>query len=288
MDYLGTVIRPPSEADSVLLQVVYGCPHNACAFCGAYLDKPFGLKPESAVLADLDEVAAGERRQRRMFLCDGDALAMPFTRLLGLLAAIRERLPWMTRVASYASGESLARRSDAELSALRQAGLVKVYIGLESGDPETLAAMGKGSDVAGIVAGGRRAKAAGMTVSATVLLGLAGIDRSDVHARLTGQALSDMAPNEAAALTLMLIPGTPLSMRAQQGRFILPDASGLLRELSVMLAHTDFRGLFFANHASNYLPLRLRLPRYKAAALARIEAALAGDVPLRPEAVRRL
>lgn len=288
MDYLGTVIRPPSEAESILLQVVFGCPHNACAFCGAYRDKPYGIKSEDALAADLAEIAAGDRLRRRIFLCDGDALAMPFERLARLLAAIRETLPWVTRVASYASGESLSRRSDAELCALRRAGLAKVYIGLESGDPQTLAAMGKATDVAAIVTGARRAMAAGLTVSATVLLGLAGIERSDIHARLTGQALSAMAPNEAAALTLMRIPGTPLDTWAQSGRFVLPDSSGLLRELATMLVHTDFRGLFFANHASNYLPLRLRLPRDKAAALARIEAALVGDVPLRPEADRRL
>jgi len=288
MEYLGTVIRPPSEADSILVQAVYGCPHNACSFCGAYRDKPFGMKSEAALLADLDEIAAGDRHRRRIFLCDGDALALPFDRLLRLLAAIREKLPWITRVGSYASGASLGRRSDAALAELRRAGLAKVYLGLESGDDATLAAMGKATDVAGIVAGGRRARQAGMTVSVSVLLGLAGIDRSAVHARLTGEAITAMAPDQAAALSLMLIPGTPLDVLAGQGRFVLPDAAGLLRELHTLLTHTDFRGLFFANHASNYLPLRLRLPRDKAAGLARIEAALAGDIPLRPEAARRL
>jgi len=288
MEYLGTVIRPPSEAESLLLQVAYGCPHNACAFCGAYRDKPYGIKSEAALAADLDEVAAGTRRPRRIFLCDGDALALPVDRLLRLLTAIREKLPWIARVSSYASGASLARLSDDALTALRHAGLAKVYIGLESGDAPTLAAMGKATDVSAIVTGGRRAKAAGLTVSATVLLGLAGVARSPIHARLTGEALTAMAPHEAAALSLMCIPGTPLDAWVTAGRFVLPDAAGLLRELHTLLAHTDFRGLFFANHASNYLPLRLRLPRDKVAGLDRIDAALAGAVPLRPEAARRL
>lgn len=289
MEYVGTVIRPPSEADSLLIQAVYGCPHNACAFCGAYRDKPYGLRTEAELAADLDFFAVHCRRPRRVFLCDGDALAMPLDRLLRLLAAIRQRLPWVTRISSYASGQSLARRDDAQLAALRRAGLVRLYVGLESGDDATLARMGKATDAAGIVAGCRRAKQAGFSVSATVLLGLAGTERSDIHARLTGQALSAMDPDQAAALTLMRIAGTPLAEWVARGTFVPLDAAGLLRELHTLLAHTTLsRGLFFANHASNYLPLRLRLPKDKAAGLARIEAALAGDIPLRPESVRRL
>lgn len=289
MEYIGTVIRPPSEADSILIQAVYGCPHATCAFCGAYRDKPFAIRSEPDLLADLDFAAANCRRQRRMFLCDGDALTLPTARLTRLLVAIRDKLPWITRVGSYASGESLARKSDAELAGLCQAGLAKVYVGLESGDDATLAAMGKGMDVAGIVAGCRRARQAGLAVSVTVLLGLAGAEHSDRHARLTGEALSAMAPDQAAALSLMLIPGTPLAEQARLGRFVPLSATELLRELHTLLTHTELsRGLFFANHASNHLPLRLRLPRDKAAGLARIEAALAGEIPLRPETARRL
>jgi len=288
MDYIGTVIRPPSEADSILLQAAFGCPHNACAFCGAYRDKPYGVKDEAALFADLDWAAVHCRRQRRVFLCDGDVLALPVARLRRLLAAIRERLPWVTRVASYASGASLGRRSDAELLSLRRDGLAMLYVGLESGDETVLAAMNKAESAASIVAGGRRAKAAGFKLSVTVLLGLAGPEGSERHARLTGEALTALAPDQAAALSLMLIDGTPLDTLARQGRFTLLGSDGLLAELHTLLGHTDYRGLFFANHASNHLPLRLRLPRDKADGLARIEAALAGTIPLRPEALRRL
>lgn len=288
MEYVGTVIRPPSEADSILLQVAFGCPHNACAFCGAYRDKPYGEREAAGVLADLDFAARHCRRQRRVFLCDGDALALPVDRLRRLLDDIRDRLPWVSRVASYASGRSLARRSDAELETLRRDGLAMLYVGLESGDEATLAAMGKAEDAATIVAGCRRAKAAGFKVSVTVLLGLAGPEGSHRHAKATGEALSALAPDQAAALSLMLVPGTPLDNLSRQGRFTLMGPDGLLRELSILLAHTDYRGLFFANHASNHLPLRLRLPRDKAEGLARIEAALSGRLALRPEALRRL
>ena len=211
-----------------------------------------------------------------------------WTGLRRLLGAIRDRLPWVTRVACYASGQSLARKTDADLDTLRRDGLAMLYVGLESGDAATLAAMNKAEDAATIVAGCRRAKAAGFKVSVTVLLGLAGPEGSDRHARATGQALTALAPDQAAALSLMLVPGTPLDDLVRQGRFQLVGPDGLLRELATLLAHTDFRGLFFANHASNHLPLRLRLPRDKAAGLARIQAALDGRLALRPEALRRL
>ncbi|MGE4552996.1 MAG: radical SAM protein, partial [Desulfovibrionaceae bacterium] len=293
MDYVGRIIRPPSEAESLLVQVTVGCSHNKCAFCGAYKDKRFAIKDPAVVARDLDEAAACEPDTRRVFLCDGDALILPQARLLGLLEAIRAKLPRVRRVAAYANAKAVRLKSDAELRDLAAAGLGRAYLGLESGSDAVLAAMGKGSDVAQQVEAVQRLKAAGIKVNVTVLLGLggdgAGEDGWEAHARATGRALTAMDPDQAAALTLMLIPGTPLFAAAQAGSFRLPGPAGMLRELRLLLAETDLsRGLFLANHGSNYLPLALRLPRDKAAALARIDAALAGRVPLTPESRRRL
>jgi hypothetical protein len=149
--------------------------------------------------------------------------------------------------------------------------------------------MGKADTVADIVAAGHKVRRAGLRLSVTVLLGLAGVERSAVHARRTGAALSEMDPDQAAALTLMLVPGTPLFADWRAGRFALPEAMGMLGELAVLLEHTSLsRGLFLANHASNFLPLKLRLPRDKDMALALLAQALAGNVPLRPDHVRAL
>jgi len=284
MEYQGTVIRPPSEADSILLQVTLGCPHNRCAFCGAYADKPFAVRDEASLERDLDFAARHCRGLTRVFLCDGDSMAMPLPRLERLLERIRERLPWVRRVASYASAGALAGKSDADLARLRSLGLGMVYMGLESGDDAVLARMNKHGDAASHVRQGRRAHQAGMRLDVTVILGLAGPEGSMDHALGTGRALTDMDPNHASALTLMLVPGTPLHADWEAGRFVLPGPMDMLAELRAMLEATHLsRGLFLANHASNYLPLKVRLPRGKAEALARIDAALAGNASLRPE-----
>ena len=289
MDYQGRIIRPPSEAESILLQVTTGCSHGKCTFCGAYDGKRFSIKSPDTISRDIRYAAAHFQDQRRLFLCDGDALIIPQKRLVALLDEIRAHLPWLTRIGSYANGKAASMKSDAELRDLREHGLAMAYMGLESGHDATLRKVRKHGDAAFIVAQGRRLREAGMKLSVTVLLGLAGPDGSLAHARATGEALSAMDPDQAAALTLMLIPGTPLHAEAEAGRFRELTAREALLELREMLAATDLsRGLFLSDHASNRLPLRVRLPKGKSEALARIDAALAGDVTLKPEWLRRL
>jgi radical SAM superfamily enzyme YgiQ (UPF0313 family) len=289
MDHQGTIIRPPSEAGSVLLQVTLGCSHGRCAFCGAYLDKRFAIKPRETVLADILYAARHLRDRRRVFLCDGDAMILPQARLTEILSFIREHLPWVTRVGAYANAKSLKRKSDAELAELRGLGLGIVYMGLESGDDLVLEEMGKKGDAAFIVQQGRRARAAGFKLNVTVINGLGGVERSREHAKATARALTRLDPDQVGALSLMLVPGTPLHARFERGEFQIPDARGILRELRSMLAGTELtRGLFLADHASNYLPLKVRLPSGKQGALERIDQALAGMTPLRDEFVRRL
>ncbi len=289
MRHEGFMIRPPSEADSILLQATLGCSHNRCIFCGAYLAKPFKVKDEATVFADIDWAAEYCRAQRRLFLCDGDALVMPQHRLERILERIAERLPWVTRVSTYAGAAGLARKSGAELRRLRKLNLTVIYMGLESGDDGVLQRMHKEALSGEMVRQARRAKDAGLKLNVTVLLGLAGPEGSLKHAQATGQVLSRMGPEQIAALTLMLVPGTQLHAEAKAGRFRLPDAQSMLAELRELLASIDVdRGLFLCNHASNYLPMRLRLPRDKDKGLAAINAALRGEARLREETARRL
>jgi len=289
MDYVGDIIRPPAEADSILLQVTVGCSHNKCAFCPAYKSKKFGFKDMAQVRADLDWAAARMPENRRLFLCDGDALVMPQERLKEILAAIREKLPQVARISTYANAKSLARKSPDELRELASLGLHTLHMGVESGDDATLARMNKWGDSAAMLAEARRAMDAGLKMAVTVLLGLGGVEHSRAHAEATGRLLAAMAPHQAAALTLMVVPGTPLWEEQQAGRFTLPDSRGMLQELRTLLEHAAMpRGLFLANHASNYLPLKLRMPRDREAALRRLDDALAGRVGLRPEWSRGL
>ena len=289
MDYQGIIIRPPSEANSIILQVTVGCSHNKCTFCGTYKGVRFRIKPESIVEKDIEFAARYCRRQRRLFITDGDALILPQKRLHKLLKTIRKRLPWVTRVGVYGNAKSIRTKTLEDLVTLREQGLGIVYLGLETGDDVTLKKIRKGVRADTIIKMGQRVIAAGIKLSVTVLLGLAGPERSDVHAEATGGALSAMDPDYVGALSLILLPNTPLGRDFEEGRFRLVSPMEMLSELKTMIAHTDLSGgLFFANHASNYLPIKARLPRDKEAAVSLIDQALGGDVPLKPEFMRAL
>jgi len=289
LHYEGIIIRPPSEADSIILQVTVGCSHNKCTFCGTYQGVRFRIKDQALVAADIRYAAAQFPFLKRVFLADGDALILPQPRLMEILGMIREHLPWVQRVGLYGNAKSILRKSPEQLEELRRTGLGIVYLGLESGDPEVLRRIAKGVSAERMIAAGRRVREAGIKLSVTVLLGIAGRADGPRHARATGEVLSAMDPNYVGALTLMLLPNTPLAEDYQAGRFELPEQTELLGELREMLQHTHLsQGLFLANHASNYLPLKVRMPTGKDQALALIDQALAGRVALKPEWLRAL
>ncbi|OQX65988.1 MAG: radical SAM protein [Desulfococcus sp. 4484_242] len=289
MHYEGNCIRPPSEAYSILLQVTVGCSHNKCTFCGTYKDKRFRIKDNRTILGDILFASKYMKRQDRVFLMDGDALIIPQKRLLWILDQIREHLPWVRRVGAYANAKSIRMKTLEQLKELRGNGLGILYLGVETGDDALLKQIRKGTTAENLIAMGRKVREAGIKLSVTVLLGIAGRERSLEHARATGQLLTRMDPNYVGALTVMLIPGTPLYEDYVNGKFELLTEAELLRELKEMIAHTDLsRGLFFSNHASNYLPIKARLPNGKQEALDQIDRALRGEIGLRPEWMRAL
>jgi len=289
MHYEGNMIRPPSEANSILLQATVGCSHNKCAFCGAYKGERFKIKTDDIIMADIDFAAQYCLNQNRLFICDGDGLIIPQKRLLNILMEIERRLPWVERVGVYANTKSIAMKTSEELRELRAHGLKIAYMGLETGDDVTLKAVRKGADSERMIEMGRKIRAAGIKLSITVLLGLAGRERSQIHARETGRVLSAIDPEYVGALSLMLIPGTAMYDDFQAGTFELIEPEEMLRELRTMFDTTNLtNGLFHANHASNYLPIRARLPHDKSAVLRLIDEALSGKVALKPEFLRAL
>ena len=289
MHYEGMIIRPPSEANSILLQVTVGCSRNKCTFCGTYQGERFRIKTDDIIQADIAFAEKYCQRQRRVFLCDGDALIIPQKRLVSILSDIKRRLPWVTRVGAYANAKSLNLKTPGELEILRSLGLGILYMGLESGDDVTLKAIQKGALSGEMIRMGQKARQSGFKLSVTVLLGIAGRQRSGIHAQETGRVLTAIDPEYVGALSLMLIPGTPLHKDFEDGRFELIDPDETLQELRAMIAATHLtRGLFHANHASNYLPIRARMPAEKQATLALIDQALAGKIALKPEYLRAL
>jgi len=271
-DYDEPLFRPPSEANSLIFQITLGCSQNACTFCGMYKSKDFRIRPVAEVRAEIDAVPAHHRPHiQRVFLADGDALVYPQSGLEEILAALAERFPNLTRVAAYASPKSLTTKSTEELARLREKKLRILYFGLESGDDGTLQAVRKGFSAEAMLALCRKAQAAGMKLSVTAILGLAGRERSLEHARATAAWVSELSPEYFSLLTLFhrhnddfLRSITPLSRGA-----ILEEAAELLRHLR------PHKTILRSNHVSNFLQLAGSYPKDRERLLAEVEEAMA-------------
>jgi len=283
------IFRPPSEADSLILQVTVGCSYNRCTFCGAYQGKRFRIKSFEEIKEDVDEVSP--YKIRRVFLADGDALSIPQKGLLQILSYLKARLKGLERVGVYANAKDILRKDVEELKALRDLGLEILYLGLESGDPEVLKRIKKNATVDQLIRAGKRVKESKILLSVTVILGIGGVESSPSHAAETGKVLSAMDPDYVGALSLMIVPGTPIAKEIETGNLVLPTPFGLIQELETMITNCQFTHCFFAsNHASNYLPLRIQMPEQKEEALKRIREVLQRKDPdlLRPEHLRAL
>lgn len=290
MRYDEPLFRPPSEADAFILQATLGCSWNACTYCAMYRRKRYKVRPLDEVLADVAEARARFAEEvRHVFVADGDPLAMSVEEWEPILRAVTSSFPRLRRVSTYATARNLLEKTDEELERLRKLGLSLLYIGPESGDDITLRRIAKGATAQEHVEAARKARKAGMEQSLIFLLGAGGTERSQEHARASARLASDMDPRFLSTLTLTVIPGTPLARLEEQGRFELPDVSGLLTELRLFVEEArPSAAIFRSNHASNYLPIGGRLPRDRDAILAAVDAALAGRVSLRPEWARGL
>ena len=289
MRYEGKLYRPPSEADAYILQATIGCSWNHCTYCDMYRDKDYRVRDLAETLKDLTLAGASFGADvEKLFVADGDALGMPMENWLPVVGRAREVFPKLRRASCYAMARNVLAKTPAELAELRDAGLSLLYIGPESGDDATLKRIAKGDDAAAHVEAAARARAAGMQMSVIALLGIAP-ERWEEHAAATAELVTKMDPAFFSALTVTVVPGTPLAQLEKKGKFAVPPVAALLRELRVMVdlaRPTD--AVFRTNHASNYLPLGGRLPRDRARILEVIDAALAGNVALRPERARGL
>jgi radical SAM superfamily enzyme YgiQ (UPF0313 family) len=290
MKYEGAIYRPPSEAESLILQVTVGCSHNRCTFCPSYKGKRFRIKTFEEIAEDIDEAAESGSAIERVFLADGDALIIPQARLMAIIEYLFKKIPGLRRVGIYANAKGILKKTIEELRQLKEAAIGIVYLGVESGDQVVLDRVCKGTTYEKLVKAGKRVKEVGIKLSVTVLLGIGGRDRSREHAIATGRILTEMDPDYVGALSLIIVPGTPLSEEIAQGRFVLPTPFELIQELGTIIEHTEMHGLFFSNHASNYLPIKARMPKDKEATLKLINEVVAQRDPalLRPEYFRAL
>jgi len=289
--YEGMIYRPPSEAESLILQVTVGCSYNRCTFCSAYQGKSFRIKSFEEVKEDIDEASSYGARIPRVFLADGDALIIPQTGLVQILQYLRMKVKGLERVGIYANARDILKKGLEELKELKELGVGIIYLGLESGNPEVLKRIKKNATTDLMIRAAKRVKESGIVLSVTVLLGIGGVELSRTHAEDTGKVLSEMDPDFVGALSLIVVPGTPIEKEIRTGKLVLPTPFGLIQELETMITNCRFTRCFFAsNHASNYLPLRIRMPEEKEDALRRIREVLQRKDPalLRPEYLRAL
>ena len=290
MRYEGDMYRPPSEAYSYILQATVGCSWNACTYCCMYRGKRFRVRELAETLEDIAlarEAHTGEID--KIFVADGDALAMDMDHWVPILEACRASFPRLRRVSAYATARNLLEKTPEDLRRLRDLGLGLLYIGPESGDDVTLKRIAKGATFEEHVNAARLAHDADMQLSAIFLLGAGGVARTHEHAEASARLATGMDPRFLSLLTLTVIPDTPIATLEARGDFVLPDIHGLLAELRTFVAGAaPTNAIFRTNHASNYLPLAGRLPRDRDRILSVLDDALSGKIPLRPEWSRGL
>jgi radical SAM superfamily enzyme YgiQ (UPF0313 family) len=293
MQYIEPVFRPPSEARSLILQITNGCSWNRCTFCEMYTQpqKRFSLKPQDAIEKELADVAASGAPVRRVFLADGDAMALSVRRLRLVLEAIRRHLPGVQRVASYCLPRNLRHKTVAELAALRSLGLELFYVGCESGDDLVLDRVNKGETFASSLDALQKIKAAGAKSSVMILNGMGGQRYSEQHARNSARLMNAVQPEYLSTLVVSFPAGEERYRAGFRGEFEPLDPAGLFREMLCLLENLELeRTVFRSDHASNYLVLKGTLNRDRDRLLATLRSALErpGSVALRPEWMRGL
>jgi radical SAM superfamily enzyme YgiQ (UPF0313 family) len=303
------IIRPPSERRSYFLPLTSGCSNNTCTFCGYYGSK-LQIRDVNDIKSEIDAVALFTRNGirlpnvskvvyavaqdwdgKRVFLQDGDALVYPFPKLREVLWYLNEKLPGIERIGTYATPQDILRRNSDELRELRQLKLGIFYTGLETGDDELLQKVGKGVSSDEVVEAGKKVKGAGISFSVTIILGLGGVEGSKKHVLETAKILTKIDPDYVGALTLTLVPGTPLYEQWERNEFHPLSPFQSLEELRLIIGNSDFTDCFFSSmHASNYLSIRGKLSQDKERMLRELDVVLAARDPslLRPEFLRGL
>ncbi|MDF7826355.1 radical SAM protein [Pontiellaceae bacterium B12227] len=275
MDYEGKIYRPWMEANSLLIQTTIGCTHNQCTFCDMFREKKFRVKPVEQVVADIEEARKYYRQVDEIFLIDGNVLALKTEKLLPILEKVKATFPECSRISLYAGYNDLRRKSVEELKQLKAVGLDMAYVGLESGDVQTLENIKKGMTPEEAIEGAANAKAAGIRVLASFIFGIGGRDRSKEHIKATVDLLNIIQPEEIAPMALAIQPGTELEQEMERGEFVMPTRRQVLEEEKYLLENlNDFDSFYWGDHGNNIVPLKGRLPHARQMFLKKVDAAI--------------
>lgn len=286
--YEGSIYRPPSEAYSLILQATIGCSWNRCTFCIAFKDKKYREKSLEEIKRDVDLVYPYYKDVNRIFLADGNAIAMSTDELEKIIKFLYLKFQKLERITIYGGPIDLNKKSVEELKRLKDAGLTMVYFGLESGSDEVLKLIKKGANSKTMIETAKKVKDAGLKLSIIFILGLGGTELSKTHANETARVLNAIDPDYAAALTLMVVRGSDIENDIKSGKITLLNPIEVLYELREIVEKLELTSTIFrANHASNYAEIRGTLSKDKKEILSQIEDALViGDY--KPEFLRGL
>ncbi|ABR47510.1 Radical SAM domain protein [Alkaliphilus metalliredigens QYMF] len=289
MKYEGSVYRPPSEAYSLIVQTTIGCSHNACTFCDMYKDKVFRVRKLGEIEKDLIEAREQYNEVKKIFLADGNSLALKTSDLKSILIKIKELFPECQRIGVYSAPKDILRKTTEELSELQDLGLKIAYLGVESGSDEILKKIKKGVTSAEMIEAGKKIVGSGIKLSVTLISGLGGKDKSQEHAKESARVINEINPHYLGLLTLMVQPGTEMYEEVKSDRFQLLSPKEVMLETKILISHLEVKNCVFrSNHASNYIPLAGTLPAEREKILGQIEEILKEDHDYKEEYFRRL
>lgn len=287
--YEGVVYRPPSEANSLIVQVTIGCAHNKCTFCGMYKDKQFRIRSKEEIFQDLELGRRYYSKVEKIFLADGDALCLNTKDLKDILVKIKEVFPECNRIGIYATPKDILKKSAEELVELRELGIGIIYMGLESGSEEILKDINKGVTKEEMIRAGKKVKESGIPLSITLISGLGGKVHWKSHAIESGEVISKISPDYLGLLTLMVEQGTELYQKINREEFKLLSPQEIMMETKVLLNNIEVsQCIFRSNHASNYVSLKGILPNDKEALMSKINGILSQEYNYKNEDFRIL
>ncbi len=269
--------RPPSEANSLLLRVTRGCPWNRCTFCSMYKGMKFEIREVEGILGDIELARDlyGDRI-RTVFIGDSNSLVVKTEMIVKILDSLISSFPHIERVTSYARAKTIAKKSLEDLIKIRQAGLTRLHVGLETGEQNLLKEIEKGATPEEMIEAGKKAKRAGFEYSLYVLLGIGGEEKWEQHARGTAEVLNQVDPRFIRVRTFVPQPNSPLYEAMARGDFTSPSPETILKETKLLLEGLDVTSQFLSDHISNLLPLHGKLPEDKEKMIQMIEEALRG------------
>jgi len=255
--YSYPLYRPPSESSSLIVQITEGCSHNKCEFCYMYKDKKFRVKSDSEIERHIRELKSEYKNVYRIFIADGDFLALNTERILAVLKMVKLNFSEATRISAYAGPLNILRKTKEELQLINRNGLDLLYLGVESGSDNVLSLMNKGVSASDMQDVGVKIKESGFTLSCMIISGLGGSEFSEEHAILSANLVSAINPDYLSLLTLLIDEDTNLYRMVEKKKFLVLSASEVLKETLLFLENTNLKDTIFrSNHPSNYLNLK--------------------------------